>query len=241
MPIFLCLVLWSAHARSTHLDRGWVLMAVGTGRRWWFRVCWQCLPSETKGQWDCKQYYCLFSFWHEKGRAFCLKSQELQNIDDLKKVLASRFPLLKVQWQLISRVSFSATCAVSSWFVRVSDNILNRAVCGEESRVMSSEGVPPTAPMGLILLWGDQEGESSHSPSWCFPNWYLPPTGGEPFLCCQSVASQDRTCHWNCMVFLKALCVVRTLDFAGWQLERAEQNERQASRQCIFCHRGQIL
>ena len=47
-------------------------------------------------------------------------------------------------------------------------------------------------------------------PSRCKSGWHLPAKSYCAFL---------------------ALCVVRTLLFAGWQLEKAEQNERQSSRQ----------
>ena len=42
------------------------------------------------------------------------------DIDDLKKVLASEFPSLKCNDNyIISRISLSATCGVSSWFVGI--------------------------------------------------------------------------------------------------------------------------
>ena len=161
MPIFLCLVLWEAHASSIHLDGSvWVCMAVDAGWCRWLGVDWERVSN-----WPCAAKHRLF----EEGAGL---------------TVSPFFFHLKVSWQLISRVSLSATCAVSLWFggvLRVwSNNILIRAVCGESS-VMFIEGVPPLPCRIFFVLWGRQEGESSNSPLRCLPDWYLPPTGGEPF------------------------------------------------------------
>ena len=52
---------------------------------------------------------------------------------------------------VISRVSLSATCAVSLWFVDIASVVKQhpQESCGEESRVVSIEGVPPL-PCGIV-------------------------------------------------------------------------------------------
>ena len=103
-----------------------------------------------------------------------------------------------------------------------SDNVLNRAVCSEESRVMFIEGVPTTALWDSLCceaikkekpnkvqcdgdeieIYLQQASPFSVSvlPIRCKSGWNLPPKSHCVFL---------------------ALCVVRTLLFAGWQLEQA--------------------
>ena len=101
-----------------------------------------------------------------------------------------------------------------------SDNVLNRAVCSEESRVMFIEGVPPL-PCRIVCVvrrlrkrsrtrsnvmrmklisTSNRRANSLVLPSRCKSGWHSPPKS-------------------YCAVL--ALCVVRTLDFAGWQLEQA--------------------
>ena len=105
-----------------------------------------------------------------------------------------------------------------------SDNVLNRAVCGEESRVMFIEGVPTTAlwdslcceaikkeeELGIaaskIDIYLQQEASPfsvSVLPIRCKSGWNLPPKSHCVFL---------------------ALCVVRTLLFAGWRMDNADKN-----------------
>ena len=73
-----------------------------------------------------------------------------------------------------------------------SDNILNRAVCSEESSVMFIEGVPPTALWDLCCEAIKKEEELGIAASKI--DIYLQQEAS-PFsvLCCQSVASQDGT------------------------------------------------
>ena len=100
-----------------------------------------------------------------------------------------------------------------------SDNILIRGVCGEESSVMSIEGVPPTAiwdcfcceaiereekltiPASRIDIYLQQQASSSVLPIRCKWGWTLPPKSYCVFL---------------------ALCVVRTLLFASFILSFAD-------------------
>ena len=71
-----------------------------------------------------------------------------------------------------------------------SDNVLNRAVCGEESRVMFIEGVS-----AVRRLRKRSRAKSNATPTKLIST--STPTGGEPFLCCQAVASQDGTRNRN--------------------------------------------
>ena len=152
------------------------------------------------------------------------------DIDELKKVrFASRFLRffhLKVSWQLISRVSLSATCAMSSWFVGVCE--CGQTTCSTELFVVKkaewcSLKVFPPLPCGILcavrrlrkkrnwalqlqkLIFTSKRLAFSVLPIRCKWGWNLPLKSYCVFL---------------------ALCVVRTLLFAGWQLDQADKNER---------------
>ena len=174
MPVFLSLVLWEALARSTQLDRGRVLMAH------WRRT--ELVVSSLLGM-------------HSKS-----SEQLLTSMSWRRCVLPHGFSVffhLKVSWQLISRVSFSAKCAVRC-FVGVGE--CGQTTSSTELFLMkvvwcSSWGNQSFfASNWSILLWGHWKGrEIDHS---SLQNRHLPPRG-EPFLCCQSVASEDGTRHRN--------------------------------------------
>ena len=105
-----------------------------------------------------------------------------------------------------------------------SDNMLNRDVCGESS-VMFIEGAPPPCLVGFFLrceaikkeeelgiaaskidIYLQQEASPfsvSVLPIRCKSGWNLPPKSHCVFL---------------------ALCVVRTLLFAGWRMDNADKN-----------------
>lgn len=108
------------------------------------------------------------------------------------------------------------------------DNILIRAVSGESS-VMSIDSVSQCFP-GLGVLRGHQEGKSKNSALRCRRNWYLPSAGGELFSVAKPLQERWHTQRKSYYALL-ALCVVRNLVFAGPQLERGDQNERQSSQQ----------
>ena len=92
------------------------------------------------------------------GNAFKITG-EIADIDDLKKVLASRFlrffsleSVMTINQQsfLVSNMCGEFMICGYCEILRVrSDNILIRAVCGEESSVMFIEGVPPL-PCGIV-------------------------------------------------------------------------------------------
>ena len=77
-------------------------------------------------------FQCLFSFSHDKGRAVSLKNQELQNIDDLKKVLTSRF----------LRFSFQSAMTINL------QSFLVSKMCGE---FMVCGGILRMAILGVCL------------------------------------------------------------------------------------------
>ena len=147
MPVFLSLVLWEALARSTQLDRGRVLMAH------WRRTTPVALSllgtrfksrRRTNGQWRASR-----DKNSSKSGGMSIKSQDLQNIDDLKKVVPHGFSVFSLESAMtIKQQSFLVSNMCGEFMVcggrRVwSINLLNRAVCSEESRVMSIEGVTP--------------------------------------------------------------------------------------------------
>ena len=83
-----------------------------------------------------------------KSGGMSIKSQDLQNIDDLKKVLPHGFSVFSLESAMtIKQQSFLVSNMCGEFMVcgcmRVwSINLLNRAVC-EENRVMSIECVTP--------------------------------------------------------------------------------------------------
>ena len=108
-----------------------------------------------------------------------------------------------------------------------SDNILNRAVCGEESMVILLK-VSPNACCGAI----EKEEELGMAAS----KTEVYSQEGEPFSVPKAKPLQVRMAlaaeivDVNGCAFL-AVCFVRTLVFAGRRLEEREQDERQSSRQ----------
>ena len=129
MPVFLSLVLWEALARSTQLDRGRVLMAH------WRRT--ELVVSTLLGM-------------HSKS-----SEQLLTSMSWRRCVLPHGFSVffhLKVSWQLISRVSLSATCAVTSWFEGVCE--CGQTTCSTElfvvKAVWCSLKVFPPLPYGIV-------------------------------------------------------------------------------------------
>ena len=172
---------------------GLSFLSVDAGRWWPTWVCWERVPSERKGQWDSRQFQCCLLC--DKGLTLSLKSQDLQDIYDLKKV---RFSLDSAS------ISVSGKCAASSRFVGIASvvrcqiNIFIRAVCAKESSVMFIEGVPHCL-VWLFVLWGDWGNETVCRST---TDRYLQPAGGKSFFYCQSVASHDGTHHRNCIVLL---------------------------------------
>ena len=101
---------------------------------------------------------------------------------------------------------------------QMSDNIFIRAVCGKESSVMFIEGVPHCL-VWLFVLSGDWICRST-------TDWYLQPAGGNLF--CIAKASQVTMATMPPKLYC---AFVRSLVFAGRQLEKGRQTERQSSQQ----------
>ena len=150
-----------------------VYLAGRQGRLW---ARWQCYQNHWRGCWH---------LWFKEGV-------------DLKRnffhLVVGTF--LRTEMTNVKQSTVFATCAVSSWFVgalRVwSNTVLNRSVCGEESSLMSIEGVPPTAlwdclcceaiereekltiPASRIDIYLKQQASSSVLPIRCKWGWNLP-------------------------------------------------------------------
>ena len=136
-----------------------------------------------------------------------------------------------------------------------SDNILNRAVCGEESRVMFIEGVPPTALRDCLCCEAiKKEAEldipafqidmySQEASPFCVANplQVRMELATEIVLCFSSPLSAigtvfvivAKTGAHPALFFPTAILQSQGFlaDFAGWQLEKREQDEHQSSRQ----------
>ena len=133
-----------------------------------------------------------------------------------------------------------------------SNNLLNRAVCSEESRVMFIEGVPPL-PCGIACAVRRLRKKRN----WALQLQKLISTSNRrralsQFLCCRSVASQDGTRNRNRNMYY-IICFPSPLCCQNPSLCRMADGQcRQEWAQVfatlmktilmdMFCHKGQIL
>ena len=230
--------------RGTEPLSRWAVGVHGAVRAAW--PSWRPARRKAAGREDCQ----LEEDWQLSGATSFVRDSQLDEYGRAQSTASTVYvePTGKLglcmcqelEWQLISRVSLSARCALSSWFVGiasvVSNHILNRAA---HRLVGLCEAIKEEAEMDIPAFQINmsclsemremyiQEASPLALPSRCKSGWHSPPKIVLCFsspLCCQN--------PWLCRMAIGYL-------WARWAPVFATTTKKVLM--AIFCHRAPIL